>query len=496
MKTTISPITTPNKFENIISYQEFFLIKDNRVFKIFIGKNNNQLLIKSNNYIIVLNEEDISLLIGKELKSIDEAYKFMINIFEENNIAIKKIENNKEINLELIHNGKRIYISLSYSFSDNEDLIFNELKQLKNDLNDLKNENKILKNELESKLKALNKNKNQENNTPKNIRLLMDMVNDSYAISNTDNSFSVFKSINDIFYLIYSNKIKSLICYDIYKEKKIFDLINYHNEYISSFRHILDKKNKRDLIMSISGKDNNVKILNFNNRECIVDSRNINKYGMLYSACFLTDKKETYFISSNRNKNGPIESIKIFNLKGEKINELKNSNENTLFIDTYYDNLTSKNFIITGNIGYVKSYDYNNNKIYHIYDDKGGNSNFGHFSIVINSHKEKIELIESCFDGNLRIWNFHSGLLLKKIKISEKGLRAICLWNDNYVYVGCDDSTIKLVETKNGCVVNNIEGHNEQVITIKKIILKNYGECLISQNTRESSIKLWLNKDE
>ena len=72
----------------------------------------------------------------------------------------------------------------------------------------------------------------------------MDMANDSYAISNTDNSFSVFKSINDIFYLIYSNKIKSFICYDIYKEKKIFNLKNYHNEYISSFRHIFDKKMK------------------------------------------------------------------------------------------------------------------------------------------------------------------------------------------------------------------------------------------------------------
>ena len=51
---------------------------------------------------------------------------------------------------------------------------------------------------------------NCENENPKNIKFLSDIVNDSYAHCNLDNSFTIFKSINDILYLIYANK-KSLL---------------------------------------------------------------------------------------------------------------------------------------------------------------------------------------------------------------------------------------------------------------------------------------------
>ena len=58
--------------------------------------------------------------------------------------------------------------------------------------------------------------------------------------------------------------------------------------------------------------------------------------------------------------------------------------------------------------------------------------------------------MESFFDGIFRIWNFHTGLLLNKIKVNDKGLRGICLWNDNYIFIGCDDKNIKLIELENG----------------------------------------------
>ena len=44
-----------------------------------------------------------------------------------------------------------------------------------------------------------------------------------------------------------------------------------------------------------------------------------------------------------------------------------------------------------------------------------------------NATKEKIvKLIESCVDGNIRIWNFHSGLFLQKIKVSDKPIFDFC----------------------------------------------------------------------
>ena len=89
--------------------------------------------------------------------------------------------------------------------------------------------------------------------------------------------------------------------------------------------------------------------------------------------------------------------------------------------------------------------------------------------------------------------DFHSGLLLNKIKISDKSLYCICLWNDNYLFVGCADKTIKLIELKNGLIVKSLSSHEKEVITVKKIIHPKYGECLISQNLGKSKIKLWVN---
>ena len=101
-------------------------------------------------------------------------------------------------------------------------------------------------------------------------------------------------------------------------------------------------------------------------------------------------------------------------------------------------------------------------------------------SIIINNNKNIIKLIESSGDGNIRIWNFHSGLLLNKIKITKEYLNGICLWNDNYLFIGSFDKTIKLLELNNKSIVKFLTSHTNYVITVKKIIHPKYGECLIS----------------
>ena len=243
--------------------------------------------------------------------------------------------------------------------------------------------------------------------------------------------------------------------------------------------------------MSISYKDNNIRIWNINNWEWILNLININKVGYLLSSCFLNQNNDIFILSSNNNLNGNSEHIKIFDFNGQKINEINNSNELTEFIDTYYDNILSKNYIITGNFNFSKSYDYENNKIYHKYN--GNNSGRYIKSIIIKNNKGIIKLIESCTDGNIRIFNFHSGLLLNKIIINSP-LCGICLWNDNYLFVGCKDKTIKMVEIKNKLIVKSLNGHNNDISTIKIINPPEYGECLISQNWEESERKLWVNE--
>jgi WD40 repeat protein len=185
------------------------------------------------------------------------------------------------------------------------------------------------------------------------------------------------------------------------------------------------------------------------------------------------------------------EPLKIFNFKGEKIKEIKESNEKTFFVDTFIDIKTLKNYIITGNNNYLKSYDYKNNELFHKYFD----SDTGvHISIIINEDKEIIRLIESCSDGNIRIWNFHSAELLNKIKVHDDWLFGICLWNNDYLFVACKDKIIRLIQIREGLIVKYLEGHQHGIFSMKKISIPKYGECLLSQGYDIDQIKLWVDK--
>ena len=62
------------------------------------------------------------------------------------------------------------------------------------------------------------------------------------------------------------------------------------------------------------------------------------------------------------NENNP---IKIFDLKGIKLDEICELKEG-VFIDIFNDNKNKKNYIIIGNEGCSKSYDFNNKKLYYI----------------------------------------------------------------------------------------------------------------------------------
>ena len=218
----------------------------------------------------------------------------------------------------------------------------------------------------------------------------------------------------------------------------------------------------------------------------------ININGNLYSACFLNDNNTIYIIASNNNYPADSEEIKVFDLNGNKIKEISDSKDNTVFIESFYDIKTSKNYIVTGNFGFIKSYDFNENKLYFKYDDNNDKNSFC-CSIVINDKEEVLKLVESSTFGNIRIWDFHSGLLLKKIKFNYC-LYGISLWNSEYIFVGCEDRTIKLINIRKGINIRNLIGHDNYVITVKKIIHPQYGICLISQSYPSGQIKMWINK--
>ena len=485
MDTSKTPTASGNFILNQrhkLQYKEYYYIYSEIIYKIIIAKNENEIIIKCKNYTILLDSNDISLLTKKKFSSIEETYEYLSNIFEENNVIIKNITKNKEMKLALNANNKSFELILLYNYN-NSDFIINEINKLKKENEKIKNEINILK--------------GYQNNgsNPLDIKFLTNVTNESYTEFDLDNTFTVFKSINDISYLIYSTKNKSIICQDLNNQQKIKELKKCHKEYITNIRHYLDKinhQNIRDLIMSVSAIDNNLKLWNIKNWECILNLENVNKKGCLYSACFLNNNDELFIVTSNATKKGDSECIKVFDLKGNKIKDIKNSNRNTLFVDNYYDEIFNQNYVISCNINYVKSFDFNKNEIYHKYHEK--NDNKCHGSIIINYDKNITKLIESNTDGCIRIWDFHLSTLIKKIVVYDGLLYGLCLWSNNYLFVGAEDKTIKLIDLNGSVpVIKSLTGHKSAVLSIKKLVNTNLGEWLVSQGLNSDEIKIWNN---
>ena len=63
--------------------------------------------------------------------------------------------------------------------------------------------------------------------------------------------------------------------------------------------------------------------------------------------------------------------------------------------------------------------------------------------------------------------------------------------DDDYLFAGCFDKTIKLIELTTGKVIKTLSGHNNLVLTVKYINHPKLGKCLISQAWHNEKIKIW-----
>ena len=479
-----------NTTGKLLNYDEFYLSdKNNIIYKIILFQKENEIIIKSKKYLLSFNYIDIQSQINHQFNNNQEIYNYILNLFNDNKIFIKDILIAKE--MQLAYNDKeKIIFVLKYN-KENKDINYMELinknLSLENEISTLKKENDLLKNELSNIKQNIN-----NNSGPHNLKELTNITNDSYSDDVSDNTFTVFKSIHDYIFLIYSTKIKSIICFNLIEEKKIIEIKNAHKEFITNFRHYIDKKNKRDLVMTISCADRNIKLWDSLNWECILDLKHLYHEGFIYSSAFLEYSDEIYLVATNYNYYNSPGFVEIYDLNKKLLKKLNGSNENTSYVDTYNEKINSKyHYIITGNSNRVVAYIYETNTIFKQYKD---NYNNNHLSIILHQSEDCLKLIESCYDGNIRIWNFYTGALIIKIQIGNNWLYGVCVWNDSFLFVGCSDKTIKLVELKEGFIAKNMKGHNNSVLTIKKIKHPKYGNCLISQGYNEDQIKIWICK--
>ena len=332
-------------------------------------------------------------------------------------------------------------------------------------------------------------NNNFNNIKDKILKLQKVLVNDMKNDNNSYiNSFSAFKSINNNYYLIYAIG-KAILLFDLFNNKKLAEIKDAHNAYIRNFIHYSDEINKRDLLISFTRND--LKLWNIRNCDCLLNIQNIIKFGYLSSACFLNYNNNIYIIICNDSRSVLIpnpEAIKVFDLKGMKIKDINDSHHFSSFIDVYFDKKSSKNYIITGNDGFSISYDYSLNKLYHKYDEKNDLSQ--HFCVSIHLVDDEIKLIELCYNRYIKIWNFHTEVLLKKINISSLQFCSI-LKNDYFVLGGSEIKIIKFKDLNEICDLSKINNESYEsyffsnFITVKKLMNPYFGESFLINNKKE-----------
>ena len=102
-------------------------------------------------------------------------------------------------------------------------------------------------------------------------------------------------------------------------------------------------------------------------------------------------------------------------------------------------------------------------------------------------------MIELCNDGNIRIWDFHLNILLKKIKVDNNIFSTICIWDENNIIVGIKNKGIKIIKLNNGKIINIINEKNNIIYSAKAINHPKYGKSLITQGIFCEQIRLWIN---
>ena len=433
-----------NNDNNKTLSKEYILTKEAKNYKILITKNDKEILISHLNYKKTFSLESLSTLVNKKFQTLESAYKYISHIFESNNAFIKNIFLNKEMHLFLnITNKKQTEIILKF--------ICNNSIKLGN---------------------------------PSYLEPLSVLVNDI----NKKSKFIIFKSINNILYLLYYNLNNSIICFDLTQEKVICEIKNYikGEENIINIKHFFDCQNKTDIISIIYEKENILKLLNTNNWECICTIDKIYKYGYLNSVCILNKNNENYIITSNFNfDEQKSEEIKVFDFKGNIIKKINNSKNNILLMDSYSDK--NNNYLIICTENNLKSYDFNNNKVYHNYCN-----NKKHNTFLILKNQDMVKLIDHCGLFNIQVFNFHTCELLIKINLSIGSDTEFCLWNNKYLFVTQQEDysrTMKLINITSGKLVKKINTLNKFLSSMKKINHSKKGECLIIKNNY--SLDIW-----
>lgn len=336
----------------------------------------------------------------------------------------------------------------------------------------------------EDKNKKIEENKN-EDDEKMNIKYKKDITNDAPSYTASTQMFCVFKSLKGKEILSWVTKKKTIELYDLEKESSIKSIKDGHSNDIHCVRHFIDTKTNTDLLITCSF-DKSIKVWNVEEMDKpLLTIENAHANGYIFSPCILSHEKlnENYIISG-----ADEEGIKVFEFKENSLGKHIKIEEYMNFIDTYYNKKENKFYIINGNSRNLVLFNFDDLSLYKTYVDRETTSHA--YIIVYEDEKNnQVQLLDSDMKGFINIWDFYSGDCLKRISVKTI-VSGICLWDDQYVIATGKDKTIKIVDFKEGKVIRSLVGHNKETISVRKIHISKYGDCLVSHG-KDGLLKLW-----
>ena len=365
-----------------------------------------------------------------------------------------------------------------------------QIKTLKSILKDQKKSENLPEKKIQNQNPVTNNTKNQvqKSEAPLKLEFNKDLTTNAPNYSAVTQMFSVFKSIKNKTYLTWVTKNKTIEIYDLDSENLIRTIENAHTNDIYCCRHFIDNKKNIDYLIT-SSYDKSIKIWNLESldNKPLLTISNAHSNGYIYTPCILSHKNlEKNYIISGADE----DYIKIFDFEGKSQNKDIKVDTYINFLDTFYDEKSNEFYIIVGNGKDVRSLKFNDCSIFNIY---GENDSSSHPHVILYKQENIVKLVESNLKGYVHIWNFHTGECLNTIFL-QTVLSGICLWDYNFLICACNDKELKIVNINDGKIEKGLPGHNRVCLSVQKIKLSKYGECVIS-HAKDGLLKLWTLKN-
>ena len=462
-------------------------------------------LKKDDIYLILLNEINF---LKKKLDSKNEKTNEVL--LKENEIKIKEYIDKKinETKQEMI---RKYELILEEKIKEKD----NEMKILKDEINKLKTEQEKI-------MKQLNDKQNQKNKeTDKYLKLIIDerkaqeekkeiiKANDNINLFNDFTNIDVTKMKNS--YVLADNLgviVKSVSVYKIIRDNKILNELAYpdnnndngyniiiynlltntisnrvnnaHNNYILQIKHYYYASGKKQFLLS-SSKDKSIKLWNISSEKisCFMNIENCFDGHAAGPFCMMFNNDDYYIFG------GSYEGKKnIWNKNGVLIGNIEKSNLNIgSFIEaTYIDN---NPYIILSGQNHSELYDYNNNNLKK-YISK--NNKKEHLIANLFKNNNKIYLICGDSGGNIMIFDFYNTNEIISISVGNYAL-SLCSINEKYILVGKVNGELDVIDFNNKSIVKKYQAHNMFVYGIEKFKTEYSQEFIITYNNNE--IKVW-----